>query len=165
MFRLSIIKSKMNARRRSVLGVILLALMNATLQPCAMAMTTTPDSSSSETSPISTNSVHDSRQGHFATSAKHEMPACPRCPPSMSDADNECSVASMAQCDILPDVKQGEKILKVDLGDGHVNAQVSCHYFDLLDATALLTPVRPESLRPTFLIGPSLTIRHCVFTI
>jgi len=163
-FRLSNIKSKMNARRRSVLGVILLALMNASLQPCAMAMTT-PDSSSSETSPISTISDHDSHQGHIATSAKHEMPACPRCPPSMSGADNECAVASMAQCDILPDVKQGEKILKVDLGHGQVNAQVSCHNFDLLDAATLLTSVRPESLRPTFLIGPSLTIRHCVFTI
>ena len=81
----------------------------------------------------------------------------------MSHENNSCSAAVMADCDILPDAKQGERILQIDLSDAFGDAHSNCHYGDLHHAPPILASVPPDSVRPTFIVGPTISIQNCVF--
>ena len=156
---LSTIRSKMRTRGRLVLSVIVIAWMNVTLQPCLMAMELSPN----DFATISASSVHDGHQGHSANVADHEDQACPHCPPSTSHDSNSCAVTTLTDCDILPEAKPGERILKVDMSDAFGDVHANYHYCGLDQSLTALVVVTPDSLKPTFVVGPSISIRNCVF--
>jgi hypothetical protein len=156
---LSAIRSKMKTRGRLLLSVFVIAWMSAALQPCLMAMELLPTESAS----ISEVAVQDSHGGHSAIEVDHEHPACPHCPPSKSHDSNSCAVTSMNDCDILPEVKPGERILKVDISDAFGDAHSNYHYYGLDRSAPELAVISADRLRPTFIVGPSLYIRNCVF--
>ena len=110
-----------------VLAVFVIALMNATLQPCLMAMEGAPN----DLAPTSLDQEHANHEGHSTHMADDEGPTCAHCPPSVSHDNNHCSVAVMLDCDILPDLKKGERISKTDLSDAFGDIQSNYHYFDL----------------------------------
>jgi hypothetical protein len=149
----------MKTRGRLVLSVFVIAWMNVTLQPCLMAMELSPSDSAS----VSTSSEHDSHQGHSATVADHEDQACPHCPPSASHDSNSCAVTAQTGCDTLPAAKPGERILKVDLNDAFGDVLADYQYYGLYRAPPAMVVVSPDRLKPTFVVGPSINIRNCVF--
>lgn len=152
-------RSKMKTRGRLVLSVFVIAWMNVTLQPCLMAMELSPSDSAS----ISASSKQEGHQGHSATMASDQDPACPHCPPPTSHDSNSCAVATLADCDILPEAKPGERILKVDLSDAFGDIHTNYRYSRLDRSPPILAVVSPDSLKPTFVVGPSISIRDCVF--
>jgi len=159
---LSTIRSKMKTRGRLVLSVIVIAWMNATLLPCAMAMEMSPN----EPVSITASGEHDGHQGHQGHSADSEdrsEHACPHCPSSASHDTNACAVTAANECDISPDVKPGERILKVDLNDMFDNAHSSYRNCALDRAPLQLVAVPSNCKKPTFIVGPSISIRNCVF--
>ena len=158
MIGISAIRSKMKTRGRLVLSVFVIAWMNVTLQPCLMAMELSPSDSAS----ISASSEHDGHQGHSANVADHEDQACPHCPSSTSHDSNTCA-ATLTDCDILPEAKPGERILKVDLDDAFGDVHANYQYYGLNRAPPEMLVVSPNSLKPTFIVGPSINIRNCVF--
>jgi hypothetical protein len=156
---LSAIRSKMKTRGRLVLSVFVIAWMNATLQPCLMAMELPPTESAS----ISEVAMPDSHHGHSAIDLDNEVPACPHCPPSTSHDSNLCAESSVADCDILPEAKPGERILKVDMSDGFGDVHSGYHFNRLDRSPPVLAVVSRHRLKPTFVVGPSISIRNCVF--
>ena len=159
MIGISAIRRKMKTKGRLVLSVFVIAWMNVTLQPCLMAMELSP----SESASISSSSEHDGHQGHSATMASDEDHACPHCPPTTSHDGNSCAVTTLSDCDILPEAKPGERILKVDLSDAFGDVHANYHYYGLNRAPPEMLVVSPNSLKPTFIVGPSINIRNCVF--
>lgn len=149
----------MATRGRRVLGVFAIAWMTATMQPCLMAMELAPG----DTASTSISTDHINQHEHSANKADHTNHACPHCPPSTSHDDDSCSVTVMAHCDKLPDAKQGERILKVDLSDAFGIVYSSYLYFDLSCAPPICPSIHSDSISPTFLTGPSLNIQNCVF--
>mgnify|MGYP001812848225 FL=1 len=158
MIGISAIRSKMKTRGRLVLSVFVIAWMNVTLQPCLMAMELSPSDSAS----ISASSEHDGHQGHSANVADHEDQACPHCPSSTSHDSNTCA-ATLTDCDILPEAKPGERILKVDLDDAFGDVHANYQDYGLNRAPPEMLVVSPNSLKPTFIVGPSINILNCVF--
>jgi hypothetical protein len=156
MIGLSTIRSKMRTRGRLLLSVFVIAWMSAILQPCLMAMEVSPN----EFATISEAAEHGGHQNHTASSESH---ACPHCPPSTSHDGNSCAIPASSECDILPDVKPGERILKVELSDTFDNAHSSHHNHDFDRAPPLLVRLSPNCEKPTFVFGPSISIRNCVF--
>jgi len=136
--------------------------MNATLQPCLMAMEMSPN----EPASVSASAERDGHQGHQGHSADREdrsEHACPHCPPSTSHDADSCAVTAIGECDILPEAKPGERILKVELSDTFDNAHSSYENFALNRAPLQLVTVPPNCEKPTFRVGPSIYIRNCVF--
>jgi len=156
---LSTIAGKMKTRGRLVLSVFVIAWMNATLQPCLMAMELSPNDSVT----ISASAEHDVHQDHSANDVDHEDQACPHCPPSTSHDSNSCDVAALTDCDILPEAKPADRILNVDLCDTFGDAHPGYYFYGQDRAPPLLLTVSPNCERPTFLVGPSINIRNCVF--
>lgn len=156
---LSAIRSKMKTRGSLVLSVFVIAWMNVTLQPCLMAMELSPSDSAS----ISASSEHDGHQGHSAKVADHQDQACPHCPPSTSHDSNSCAVTTLIGCDILPEAKPGERILKVEVSDTFGDVHANYHFYGLNHSPPAMVVVSPDCLKPTFVVGPSIIIRNCVF--
>ena len=159
MIELSTIRSKMRTRGRLVLSVFVFAWMNATLLPCAMAMEMSP----SEPASATTSAQHGGHHGHSDESEDRSDRACPHCPPSTSHDDSSCDVGAGSECDILPEVKPGERLLKVDLSDAFDSAHSSYRNYALDRDRALLVNLSPNCEKPTFVVGPSINIRNCVF--
>ena len=159
MIGLSKFRGKMRTRGRLVLSVFVMAWMNATLLPCAMAMEMSP----SEPASVSTSAQHGGLHGHSENSEDRSEHACPHCPPSTSHDANACAVTAIGECDILPEAKPGERILKVDWSDTFDNAHSSYQNFILDRAPLQLVTVPPNCKKPTFIVGPSINIRNCVF--
>ena len=153
---LSALRSRMRKRGRTVLGVFLIAWLNATLQPCLMAM----EAPANAMAPTSMSPDHTNHGDHVASGTDH---VCPHCPPSVSHDSNSCSVAGLSDCDTLPAAKQGERILKIDPSDAFDDVQISYHYFGLDQALTFHAPIRARSVRPTFVVGPPQSIQNCVF--
>jgi hypothetical protein len=153
---LSTIRSKMSTRGRLVLSVFVIAWMNATLQPCLMAMEMSPN----ESTTISATAEHGGHQNHAAINEDH---ACPHCPPSASHDGDSCVVKASSECDILPEAKPGERILKIELSDTFDDAHSSYHNQGLDRAPPLLVTISPNCEKPTLVFGPSISIRNCVF--
>lgn len=162
MIGLSTIRSKMKTRGRLVLSVFAIAWMSATLQPCLMAMEISPNESAS-ISASGEQTGHQGHQGHSATISDQADHACPHCPPSTSHDSNSCASSIRADCDALPDAKPGDRILKVDLSDAFADVHSSFHYFDLDRVPLQLATAAPNCEKPTFVFGPSISIRNCVF--
>jgi hypothetical protein len=156
---LSTIGSKMKSRGRLVLSVFVIAWINTTLQPCLMAMEVSPNKPAS----ISASAEHDVHQNHASGTADHQSQACPHCPPNTSHVTNTCAITLTSGCDELPQTKPGERIQKVDLSDAFGDAHSSYHYYCLDRSAPVLLVVSPDSLKPTFVVGPSISIRNCVF--
>ena len=159
MIGFSAFRSKMRTRGRLVLSVFVIAWMNAALQPCLMAMELSPNESAS----ISAIAEHNGHQDHSANNVDHKHQACPHCPPSTSHDSNSCAVTALNDCDILPEAKPGERIQNVDLSDAFGDAHSNYHYYGLDRAPPALAVVSPDRLKPTFVVGPSISIRNCVF--
>lgn len=156
---LSKIRRKMRTRGRLVLGVFVIAWMNATLLPCAMAMEMSP----SELASVSASAQHGGHHGHSDESEDRSNHACPHCPPSTSHDSGLCDVEAASECDTLPEVKPGERLLKVNLSDTFDDAH-SSYQSDAPDrVTPLLVNLSPNCEKPTFVVGPSINIRNCVF--
>ena len=153
---LSTIRGRMKARGRLVLSVFVIAWMSATLQPCLMAMEMSPN----EPATISATAEHNGHKNHAATNEDH---ACPHCPPSASHDGDSCTVTATSDCGNLPDAKPGERIPKVELSDTFDDAHSSYHNHGLHRAPPLLVTLSPNCERPTFVVGPSISIRNCVF--
>jgi hypothetical protein len=156
---LSNIRTKIRTRGRLILSVFLVAWMNAALQPCLMAMEFSPNEATS----VSETAELDSHQGHSSDKAIHKDRACPHCPASTSHVSNTCAIAVVADCDILPEAKPGEKILKVDLSDEFGDAHSTYHYRASDPSPPVSLAASPERLKPTFVVGPAISIRDCVF--
>lgn len=156
---ISNIRTKMRTRGRLILSVFLIAWMNVTLQPCLMAMEISP----SEAASVSETTELDSHQGHSSDKAAHKERACPHCPPSSSHASNTCAITVVADCSILPDAKPGERILKIDLSDEFSDVHSTYHYRASDPSPPVSLAASPERLKPTFVVGPAIRIRDCVF--
>jgi hypothetical protein len=156
---LSAIRSKMSTGGRLLLSVFVIAWMNATLQPCLMAMDLPP----TEAAQISEAAEPDSHHGHVATQVDQDSPACPHCPPSMSHDGDACAVTAVTDCDILPKAKAGERILKVDFSDAFGAAHSNYHFSSLDFVTTELLVVSLDCTKPKYVVGPSISIRNCVF--
>ena len=159
MIGLSTIRSKMSTRGRMVLSVFVIAWMNATLLPCTMAMEMSPN----EPVSITASGEHDGHQSHSADSEDRSEHACPHCPSSASHDANACVVAAAGECEVSPDVKPSERILKVDLGDKLDDSNSSYQNIGLVRAPRQLRIFTPNCEKPTFIVGPSINIRNCVF--
>jgi len=156
---LSTIRSKMRTRGRLVLSVFVIAWMNATLLPCAMAMEMSP----SEPASVSTSAQHGGHYGHSDNSEDRIDHACPHCPTSTSHDGGSCDVEASSECDILPETKPGERLLKDELSDTFDNAHSGYQSYALDRITPLLVNISPNCEKPTFVVGPSINIRNCVF--
>jgi hypothetical protein len=146
----------MRTKGRLLFSVLVIAWMSATLQPCLMAMEMSPN----EFATISEAAEHGDHQSHTASSEDH---ACPHCPPSTSHDGNSCVAPASSECDILPEAKPGERILKVELSDVFDNAHSSHHNYSFDRAPPLLVSLSANCEKPTFVFGPSISIRNCVF--
>ncbi len=153
---LSAFRTKLRSRGRFVLGVFVVAWLNASLQPCLMAMEVSPSGSA----PIS---VQQDPANHADHATHRAGPPCAICPPPMSHGDGFCTVAGILNCDILPDIKQCERQLEIDLSNGCGDSASGSQYFDRHRAPPKTASVHTDSVKPTFLVGPPLRIRHCVF--
>jgi hypothetical protein len=139
--------------------VFVIAWLNAVLQPCLMAMELSPH----EQSPAALGQDHSNHANHSASMEDHDREACPHCPAATSHDNGTCSVAVMLDCDRLPDAKKADRSLKVDLSDAFNEVYFVSYHSDLKYASANCPTIRPGSLKPTFLVGPPLRIRNCVF--
>jgi hypothetical protein len=156
---LSAIRSKMSTRGRLLLSVFVIAWMNATLQPCLMAMELPP----TEAAQISEVAEPDSHHNHVATQVDQDGPACPHCPPSMSHDSDACAATAVSDCDILPKAKPGERILKADFSDAFGAAHSNYHFSSLDIIPTKLLVVSLDCTKPKYVVGPSISIRNCVF--
>ncbi len=156
---LSAIRSKMSTRGRLLLSVFVIAWMNATLQPCLMAMELPP----TEAAQISEVAEQDSHHGHAATQVVNDSPACPHCPPSMSHDSEACAVIAVSDCDMLPQAKPGERILKADFSDAFGAALSNYHFSSLNFVPTELVVASLDCSKPKYVVGPSISIRNCVF--
>lgn len=159
MIGLSTIRSKMKTSGRLGLSVVVTAWMITTMQPCLMAMELSPSDSVS----ISAITDHDSHKDHSTNNVDHEEPACPHCPPSTSHDNSSCAVAAIADCAVLPKAKPGEGILKADLSDAFDAVHSNNHYYSLIRAPTDLVVVPLDCTKPKFVVGPTISIRNCVF--
>ncbi len=159
MISLSAIRSKMSTRGRLLLSVFVIAWMNATLQPCLMAMELPP----TEAAQISEVAEQDSHHGHAATQVGNDSPACPHCPPSMSHDSEACAVIAVSDCDMLPQAKPGERILKADFSDAFGAALSNYHFSSLNFVPTELVVASLDCSKPKYVVGPSISIRNCVF--
>jgi hypothetical protein len=149
----------MSTGGRLLLSVVVIAWMNATLQPCLMAMELAPTEAAQSSEVAEQNSHH----GNAASQLGHEGPPCPHCPPSMSHDGDACAVTAVTDCEILPQAKPGERILKADFSDGF-DAALSNYHFSSLDfvPTELLV-ASLDCTKPKYVVGPSIHLRNCVF--
>ena len=159
MISLSAIRSKMSTRGRLLLSVFVIAWMNATLQPCLMAMEL-PPTEAAQTSEVAEQNSH---HGHAAIQADHDGPACPHCPPSMSHDSNACAATAVSDCDILPKAKPGERTLKADFSDTFDVALLNYHFSSLDFVATELLVISLDCTKPKYVVGPSINIRNCVF--
>jgi len=148
----------MSTRGRLVFGVFVVALMNATLQPCLMAM-----ESSQEIASISALAEHDDHHGHSEHTAGHLDQACLHCPPTAAHNGESCAVAAIADCDVLPKTKLGERGLKSDFSDSFGATHSFYYYVSPDPAPAEIVVVSLDCSDPKFSVGPSVSIRNCVF--
>lgn len=156
---LSTMRASKRTWGRLVLSVFVVAWMNAALQPCLMAMDMLP----ADMAATSTHAGH----GDHASQPDNDSPAdavrsCQHCPPSMSHNDGSCATAAMADCEVLPDIKQGDRHSKLDLSDAHFVAIVSDAY-NSDHVQMYVAPFSRENLKPTYSSGPPINLKNCVF--
>jgi hypothetical protein len=149
----------MSTGGRLLLSVFVIAWMNATLQPCLMAMDLPP----TEAAQVSEVAEQNSHHGNAASQLGHEGPACPHCPPSMSHDSNACTVTAVADCDTIPTAKPGERILKADFSDAFGAVHPNYYYSSLNPVPTELVVVSLDCTKPKFVVGPTISIRNCVF--
>jgi len=129
--------------------------MNAALQPCLMAMEMSPD----EELATSAHANHDSM---LADSGDSASPSCQHCPPSMSGSDGHCPTLEMSGCDLLPDIKQSDRVSKLDAGDACFVAIVS-DSSSFNPRQSYVPPFSCDSVRLKFSSGPPINLKNCVF--
>lgn len=149
----------MKVRGRLALGVFVIAWMNATLQPCLMAMELPPD----EPASIPAVAGHDGHQNHPAKMLDHADKVCPHCPSTTSHDGNSCAVTVTRECGVLPEAKPADRILKADLSDAFDDGCPGHYYHALERAPPLRVATSISGERPTFVVGPTINIRNCVF--
>ena len=154
---LSTIRANKSAWGRLILSVFVVVWMSAALQPCLMAMEMSP----SEEIATSGHANHDSMQVDSGDSA---IPTCQHCPPSMSGVDRHCPTLEMSGCDLLPDIKQSDRIPKLDVDDACFVAIVS-DTSSFNPGQSYVPPFSCDSVRPNYSSGPPLNLKHCVFLI
>lgn len=151
--------SKIRANRstwgRKVLGVFVVAWMSAALQPCLMAMEMSPG----EEVATSAHANHDSSHSESSYSV---VPTCQHCPPSISGGDRHCETLEMSGCELLPDIKQGDRLSKLEAGDAHFVAIVS-NAFRFDSRPLFVTPFSGDSVGPNYSSGPPINLKNCVF--
>ena len=152
---LSTIRANKGSWGRLILSVFVVVWMNAALQPCLMAM----EMSSGEEAATSVHAGHDSM---LADSGDSVVPSCQHCPPSMSSGNGHCPTLEMSGCDLLPDVKQSDRVPKLDLGDACFVAIVNDNYSFSLHQP-YVPPFSCDSVRPNYSIGPPINLKNCVF--
>jgi len=154
--------SKIRANRstwgRKVLGVFVVAWMSAALQPCLMAM----EMSAGEEVATSAHAVHANHDSLHSESSNSVVPTCLHCPPSISGGDRHCETLEVSGCDLLPDIKQGDRLSKLELGDAHFVTIVS-NAVSFEPRQSFVTPFSGDSVRPNYSVGPPINLKNCVF--
>ena len=80
----------------------------------------------------------------------------------MSHDDGSCATAAMSGCDVVPDIKQGDRTAKFDQGSAvFVAVDNAASNFDYV--RSYVSPFLRESLRPTYSGGPPINLKNCVF--
>ena len=143
---------------RLVLSVFVVAWMNAALQPCLMAM----EMPSNDTTPTVGHEGHENHESMTGSSTDAAARTCQHCPPTMSHDGGSCTTAAMADCDVLPDLKQGDRYSKLDLSDAHFVAIVTGAY-NFNPVQMYVAPFSRDSVSPTYSSGPPINLKNCVF--
>jgi hypothetical protein len=140
-----------------ILSLLAVAWMNASLQPCLMAMEIEMPV---DHQPM--QSMQHAAPDHAQHDADHEPgTSCEHCPPA--HVDDSCDSALMAECAALPDFKHSARYADLELDDAfHAVAAPCPDIRDTLEGDDKgFLPVRLSKFAPG--VHPPLNLRNCVF--